>query len=204
MNIHNLKSAGVAMLGALAVVTAQGVEMNETLKTIMNRKSVRQYKPEAISNDTLEWLVRAGMAAPTAVDKRPWDFIIVTDKALLKKLAEALPYAKMAEHAAAAILVVGDINRQWGGPSATYWVMDCSAATENILLAAESLGLGAVWTAVYPEADRIAAVRAIFPLPDHAIPLNLIPIGVPAGEVPPKDKYQAERIHWNEWQAQPK
>ncbi len=186
---------------ATAAWAADEAVMNDTLKTIFARKSVRSYKQEPIAKDRLEMLVRAGMAAPTAVDKRPWEFIVVTDRAVLKQLAEALPYAKMADRASAAILVAGDVKKQWGGPESDYWIMDCSAATQNILLAAESMGLGAVWTAVYPENDRVRAVRRILGIPSHVVPLNLIPVGVPAGPERPKDKYDPKQIHWNRWQG---
>jgi len=177
----------------------EDMTMNDTLKTIFSRKSVRSFKDEPVPKEKIEMLVRASMAAPTAVDKRPWEFIVVTDRNILKKLADALPYAKMTAQAAAAIIVGGDITKQWGGTDAEYWKMDCSVASENILLAAESLGLGAVWTAVYPEKTRIENVRKILGLPDAVIPLNLIPIGVPKGDEKPKDKYNPKQIHWNKW-----
>ncbi len=176
-----------------------GEPMNETLKTIFNRKSVRAYKEGAVPKEQLELIVRAGMAAPTAVDKRPWEFIVITDKALLKKLADVLPYAKMAEKAGAAILVAGDLERQHGGRDSVYWIMDCSAAIENILLAVESLGLGAVWTAIYPNQDRIEPVRQIIKMPSHIMPLALIPIGIPTGVEKPKDKWNPKQVHWNGW-----
>jgi nitroreductase len=173
--------------------------MNDTLKTIFSRKSIRSYKDEPVSKEKLETLVKAGMAAPTAVDKRPWEFIVITDRKVLSQLADALPYAKMASSAAAAIIVGGDVRKQWGGMDSDYWIMDCSAATENILLAAESMGLGAVWTAIYPEDARIRAVRQILGIPPHIVPLNLVPVGVPAGRERPKDKYDPKQIHWNKW-----
>ena len=184
---------------AAAAWAADEAVMNDTLKTIFARKSVRAYKQEPVSKDRLELLVRAGMAAPTAVDKRPWEFIVVTDRAVLKQLADALPYAKMAERAAAVILVAGNVKKQWGGTESDYWIMDCSAATQNILLAAESMGLGAVWTAVYPEEDRVRAVRRILGIPSHIVPLNAIPLGIPAGRDKPKDKYDPKQIHWDRW-----
>ena len=173
--------------------------MNDTLKTIFSRKSVRTFKSEPVQKDKLELLIRAGMAAPTAVDKRPWEFIVVTDRTVLKQLADALPFAKMADKAAAAIIVGGDVRKQWGGMDSDYWIMDCSAATENILLAAESMGLGAVWTAVYPEESRIRTARQILGLPPHIVPLNAIPLGVPAGRDKPKDKYDPKQVHWDRW-----
>lgn len=178
---------------------AEEALMNDTLKTIFARKSVRTYRNDIVADEKLQMLVRAGMAAPTAVDKRPWEFVIVTDRTVLKQLADALPYAKMADKAAAAIVVGGDVRKQWGGMESDYWIMDCSAATQNILLAAESMGLGAVWTAVYPEDSRVRAVRQILGIPHHVVPLNLIPVGVPAGREKAKDKYDPKQIHWNKW-----
>lgn len=180
-------------------VCAQEAVMNDTLKTIMNRKSVRSYTDEPVSEEQLIALVKAGMSAPTAVDCRPWDFIVITDKVVLQQLADGLPYAKMAGRAAAAIVVTGDLKRQYGGEGASYWIMDCSAATENILLAAESMGLGAVWTSIFPEQDRMVGTRKVLGIPEHVIPLNLIPIGVPAGETKAKDKFNPKQIHKDRW-----
>ena len=173
-------------------MTGKGEPMNETLQTIMNRKSVRSYRADPIPKEKLELIVKAGMAAPTAVDKRPWEFVVITDKALLKQLADALPYAKMAEQAGAAILVAGDVDRQHGGRAADYWMVDCAAAAENILLAVESLGLGAVWTAVYPEQERIEAVRELLKVPSSIVPLAFIPIGAPAGDQKPIKKKEGK------------
>ena len=193
-----LASGIIACLAGSAWAADEAV-MNDTLKTIFSRKSIRSYRNEPVAKEKLEMLVRAGMAAPTAVDKRPWEFIVVTDRTVLKQLADALPYAKMTDKAAAAIVVGGDVQKQWGGMESDYWIMDCSAATENILLAAESMGLGAVWTAIYPEDIFIRSVRQILGIPSHIVPLNLIPVGVPAGREKPKDKYNPAQIHWNKW-----
>ncbi len=175
------------------------MEMNETLKTIFSRKSVRAYAEGAISKEQLEMLVRAGMAAPSAVDQRPWEFVVVTDRATLARLAERLSYAKMAARAAAAIVVCGDLRRQWGGPDSVMWSIDCAAAAQNILLAAESLGLGAVWTAGYPYPDRMGAMREILSLPDYIQPLTLIPMGIPRGGEKPKEKWNPARLHWERY-----
>ncbi len=194
-----LLASGMMACLAGSAWAADEALMNDTLKTIFSRKSIRSYKDEPVSKEKLEMLIKAGMAAPTAVDKRPWEYIVITDRKVLKQLADALPYAKMASTAAAAIIVGGDVRKQWGGMESDYWIMDCSAATENILLAAESMGLGAVWTAIYPEDARIRAVRQILGIPPHIVPLNLVPVGVPAGREKPKDKYNPTQIHWNKW-----
>jgi nitroreductase len=194
-----LLAGGIIACLAGSAWAADEALMNDTLKTIFSRKSVRTFKSDPVPKEKLDLLIRAGMAAPTAVDKRPWEFIVVTDRTVLKQLADDLPYAKMAEKSAAAIIVGGDVRKQWGGMDTDYWIMDCSAATENILIAAESMGLGAVWTAVYPEESRIRTVRQILGIPSHIVPLNLIPLGVPAGREKPKDKYNPAQIHWNKW-----
>ncbi len=173
--------------------------MNNTLGTIFGRKSVREFRQGEIGIDTLDLIIRAGMSAPTAVDRRPWEFILVRNRSTLGKLAAELPYAKMAEYASAGIVVAGDINRQWGGTDSDFWVQDCSAATENILLAVESLGLGAVWTALHPYDDRKKTVTDLLAIPPHVIPLCFIPVGIPAHNGAAKDKYDASRIHFEKW-----
>lgn len=191
--------AAICLFAISVPAFAQDAGNNPTLKTIFSRKSVRTFKDAPVSKETLNMLVRAGMAAPTAVDKRPWEFIVITDRATLNKLADALPYAKMAAQAGGAIMVCGDTEKQHGGVGANYWIMDCSAASENILLAAESMGLGAVWTAVYPDEERVKAARTILGIPAKVIPLNFIPIGVPDGDPKPKDKHDPQKIHWEKW-----
>jgi nitroreductase len=172
----------------------------DTLEIIFERKSVRNYKTDEVSKEHLETIVKAGMAAPTARDRRPWEFIVINDREMLDKLAEALPYAKMAKQASAGIIVAGDLEKQNGGADSPYWIMDCSAAIQNILLAVEHLELGAVWTALYPNQDRIDAVRNLFPeMPQTIVPLAFIPVGVPAGTDKPKDKFNPEQLRWNKW-----
>jgi nitroreductase len=135
------------------------------------------------------------MAAPTAMDKRPWVFVAVTKRENLDKLADGLSYAQMLKQASAAILVCGDTTKTIG----EFWKMDCSAASENLLLAVEATGLGAVWTAVYPDPAKINHVRDILGLPQTIIPLNCIPIGYPTGIEKPKDKWNPANIHWEKW-----
>lgn len=170
--------------------------MNETLKVIHSRKSVRHFTNQAVSKEQIELLLRAGMAAPTAVNRQPWAFYVVTRRETLDSLSEQLPYAKMLSQAQAAIVVCGDMEKAGNLKDKAYWVQDCSAATQNILLAAESIGLGAVWTAVFPYDDRSRVVMETLNLPDHFIPLNVIPIGYPTGEDKPKDKWNPENVFW--------
>lgn len=162
-----------------------------TLEIIAERKSVRKYLDKPVEEEKIEQMLRAGMAAPSGKDTRPWEFVIVTDSVILNQMAEKLPYAKMLAHAPMAIVVCGDST------VSAYWYLDCSAATQNILLAAEALELGAVWTAAYPYEDRISAVREPLLLPDNIIPLCVIPVGYPNGEFKPKDKFNPAKIHRN-------
>ena len=175
------------------------IHPNPTLSTIYNRKSVRHYTNQPVAEEKLTELVKAGMAAPTAVNKQPWAFMIVTDRALLDQLADSLPYAKMLKQATSAIAVCGDRTKALDGELRDYWVQDCSAATQNILLGAESMGLGAVWTGVFPRKERINTVKNILKLPEHIIPLNIIAVGHPTGEDQPKDKWKPENVHVNQW-----
>lgn len=172
---------------------------NNTLEIIHQRKSVRNYTDKEVSKEQLEQLVKAGMAAPTAVNKQPWAFIVINDKATLNELGDKLPYAKMAKKASAAIVVCGDLSKTLEGWEQEFWIQDCAAASQNILLAAESMSLGAVWTAAYPAEDRMATVSKTLNLPEHIIPLNVIPIGYPSGIEKPKDKWKSENLHWNKW-----
>ncbi len=185
----------------LAVTEGEKAQKQETSEVVLNnileRTSVRSYLDKSIEEDKIEKLLRAGMAAPTAVNKQPWHFVVVTDKSLLQKLAKANPYAEMVARAPLAIVVCGDMTKALDGNAREFWVQDCSAASENILLAATGLGLGSVWTGTYPSEERCAAVSEVLGLPETLIPLNTIVIGYPDGEVTPKDKWQESNISYN-------
>jgi len=173
-------------------------QTNEVLTVIQNRKSVRNFTGESVSKDDLNLILKAGMCAPTAVNKQPWNFVVVTDRATLDLLAEKLPSAKMLSKAGAAIIICA-IPEKANGGLVEYAVIDCSLAGENILLAVESLGLGGIWTACYPNEDRMKTVRTILGIPENIIPLNVMPIGHPTGEDKPKDKFNSENIRWEKW-----
>lgn len=166
---------------------------NAAIENILTRKSVRSYENHPIEKEKIDWMLRAGMAAPSGMDRRPWEFIVVTDRAKLNEMAANLPYAKMLNQAPCAIVVCGDSSRS------SYWYLDCSAATQNILLAAESLKLGAVWTAAYPYEDRMEVVMNTLGLPENILPLCVIPIGYPSGENAPKDKFDEKKIHYERY-----
>ncbi|MDA3954963.1 MAG: nitroreductase family protein [Bacteroidales bacterium] len=168
----------------------------EIIKGILTRRSIRKYTDKQISEEQIETLLKAGMYAPSASNQQPWHFIVIKDREILNKIAEVHPYAKMLTQAPLAILVCGDQNLEL---SKDYWVVDCSAATQNILLAAHDLGLGAVWLGVHPRIERKADIRKIFELPNHIQPMSLISIGYPDEEKEMPERFKPERIHYNEW-----
>lgn len=168
------------------------------LNNIYSRKSVRNFNIEKpVQKEELLELVKAGMAAPSARNLQNRDFIIITERETLDELQQKLPYAKMLETATAAIIVCGDINIKAGEYS--FWLEDCAAAVENILLAAEALGIGAVWTAIYPKINQDKWINKYLEIPLNIELLCLIPIGYPDGETPAKNKYNADKIHWERW-----
>ena len=166
------------------------------LDNILARTSIRSYQDRPVEQDKIEKLLRAGMAAPSAVDKRPWHFIVVTDKQVLQGLAQANPNAGMAARAPLAIVVCGDKTKALTRVP-DYWVQDVAAATENILIAAQGMGLGAVWTGTYPVTERVEKVAAVLNLPDHIIPFCTIVIGYPEKPQAPKDKWDENNISYN-------
>lgn len=188
----------VLLVGAILLPRGGGGNASpvpDVLTVIHQRKSVRNYTAEPVAEQELDQLVRAGFAAPTARNLQPWEFYVVTDRGTLDGLAAALPYGKMLAKAQAAIVVCGN-SREFGeGATREMWVQDCSAATENILLAAEGIGLGAVWIGVYPYAPRVEAVSKALKLPSEFIPLNVISIGRPDGKDLPKKKYRESKVH---------
>lgn len=169
--------------------------MNEEfVQTIFARRSIRAYTDEPVSEQAIETLLKAAMAAPSASNRKPWQFIVVTERETLDALAEAHRHGKMLFEAPLCIAVCGDLTEM-----ERFWVQDCSAATENVLLAVTALGLGAVWLGVYPRDERIDAVRPILGLPEHITPLSLVSIGHPAEEKPPRTQYDETRVHWEQW-----
>lgn len=172
---------------------------NATIDVIHQRTSIRSYQDKAVSKEQLETLVRAGMAAPSAMNKQPWRFIIVDDKDVLQALGKDIKTSKMVPEAPAAIVVCGDMQLAGEGWLQEYWIQDCSAASQNILLAITDMGLGGVWTSVYPAPDRMEIVSGILGLPEHIIPLNIIPVGYPDKPQEPKDKWDTGKVYWNKF-----
>ena len=173
--------------------------MAETLDTIYSRSSVRKYQDRTVPKKLLDEFIRAGMAAPSGVNARPWSFIGVTERVTMDALAEGLKYGKMLHGAGGAIAVLGTPHESRPGIPKELWIQDCSAATQNILLAVEDAGLGAVWICVHPIKAHERHVREVLGVPDDTVPLCVISIGYPEGEEKPKDKYEPHKIHWERW-----
>lgn len=170
-----------------------------TIEEIMTRTSVRSYTDREIEPEKLDTLLRAAMAAPTAGNKQPWRFVIINDRNILKAISEDFPTMKMAEKAAVAIIACGDVTSTFDGEGREYWTQDVSAATENLLLAAHAMGLGAVWCGIYPISERVNKFSEMLQLPENIIPMACICIGYPDGENTPKDKWRPDYIRYNSW-----
>ena len=198
--IFNMVSG--AVLATLLITSCGGSSSNAgqaVLDAISARTSIRAYQDRPVGADTVELLLRAAMSAPTARNRQPWAFIVVDDKDLLRQLADSLPYAQSAAAAPMAVVVCGVLTESQGATNAGWWVQDAAAASENLLLAAHAVGLGAVWTGVYSYEDRVRAVRNVLGLPRHVVPLNVIPIGYPAENPAPKQKWDPAKVRRNGW-----
>ncbi len=193
----------IAVIAFLAVSCCLNSEQTMDTKkavidNIMSRTSVRSYTSQPIDDEQIETMLRAAMAAPTGRNLQPWAFVVVNERESMDFLCEKLPYAKMLKEAPLAIIVCGDTTKAADDSNGhNLWEMDCSAATQNLLLAANALGLGAVWTAGFPYTERMDAIREAVNLPRHLIPLCVVPIGYPNEPLKPKDKWKPENVHYN-------
>ena len=166
------------------------------MEAVFTRRSIRKYTQEGVSDADVTTLLKAAMSAPSAGNQQPWEFVVIKDKTTLTQLADVSPYAKMMPGAAAAILVCGVPDRE---KHAGFWVQDCSAAVQNILIEAESLKLGAVWLGMYPVDERMDNLRSALNIPEQIIPFAMIAVGHPAESKEPPNRYDAARIHYEQW-----
>ena len=172
---------------------------NDLIQAIMTRSSIRAFLDKPVSDETVELLLKAAMAAPSAKNSRPWAFVVIRDREQLEKLGASLPNAKMTATAPAAVAICGDLDKALPGEAREYWIQDAAAATENFLLAAHALGLGAVWTGVHPISERIAILKETLRLPEDVEPFCLIPFGYPAVPGSVKDKWDPAAVHQDIW-----
>jgi len=168
----------------------------ETIEAIHTRRSVRAYTDKKVEPEKIHKMLAAAMTAPSAGNQQPWQFLVIDDKGILAEIPDMHPYASMAKHAAGAIIVLGDakLERLKG-----FWVQDCAAATQNMLLAAHTQGIGAVWCGIYPDENRVKKFREHFQVPATVTPLSMVVFGYP--DEPPKreDRYREDRVHHNKW-----
>lgn len=168
----------------------------EAMEAILTRRSVRRYTAEPVSEADLRRLLEAAMSAPSANNQQPWQFVVIDERQVLDAIPGFHPYSNMLKTAPAAVLVCGDRSR---APHSDYWVQDCSAATQNLLIAARASGLGAVWLGIYPLEARVDGMRSLLGLPAHVVPLALVSLGHPDVAQEPVDRFDAGRIHRNRW-----
>ncbi len=173
--------------------------MNPALNFIFSRRSVRKYqKNRDIPREMITDMLQAAMAAPSAVAKDPWHFLVIREQETLNKVADVLPHGQMLRHAGAAFIVCGEISRAHDQLE-SYMLQDLSAAVENILLAATALGLGSCWLGMHPRKERMEDIRKLFSLPDGIIPMCGIALGWPAEQPPPRTRYRDECVHNDKW-----
>jgi nitroreductase len=168
----------------------------DVLTAIHTRRSIRKHLDRPVPEELVQKLLAAAMQAPSARNQQPWQFVVIDDRERLSKIAEFMPNAAMAAQAPLAILVCGDLDLE---KSEGYWVVDCAAAVENMLLAAHALGLGAVWCGVYPRAPRMEGLRQLVGLPNHVVAHSLVVLGYGAEQVVAEDRYRRARVRRNHW-----
>jgi nitroreductase len=168
----------------------------DSLDAIMTRRSIRKYKSDPVDEKTVRTLLSAAMSAPSAQNQQCWRFVVVDERKTLNELAVVHPYAKALKEAPLAIVVCGDLDAQ---KTPDFWVQDCAAATENILVAAAGLGLGTVWLGCHPRADRVRGIQEVLGIPETVVPLSLIAVGRPNETKAREDRFDAAKVHRNGW-----
>lgn len=174
---------------------------NAAIECIMTRSSVRAYSTREVSKGVVDTILMAGMAAPTAANQQAWEFVVVTEDSLKNRISEAFEYTKMVKDCAFAVVVCGNMDKLFPGDmrDGGFWSLDCSAASENMLLAAHALGLGGVWCGIYPLEEREKTLAGILELPTNLRPLNVLSFGYPSAATTPKDKWQPSNVHYSSY-----
>lgn len=167
----------------------------EAFHAILTRRSIRTYTSDHVSEETISELLKAAMSAPTAANE-VWHFVVLRQRSILDAVPDFHPHAQMLKRAPVAIAVCADLTRE---QLKGRWMLDCAAATENILIAANALGLGACWVGIYPVEERMQGLRKLLDIPNHVNPLCLVALGYPAEKKEPPDRFQQDRIHYDRW-----
>ncbi|MDR0390202.1 MAG: nitroreductase family protein [Spirochaetaceae bacterium] len=172
------------------------------MSAIFTRRSVRSYLEKPVEDDKIERILRAAFQAPSAHNRQPWEFLLISDKEDLRAVAGMSPWSAMAEKAPLVIACCADTERsKFDDSGNTWWIQDLAAATENILLQIEEEGLGGVWLGWYPEMERVKAFSARFGLPSHIVPFSMVVLGYPAHPHKPSERYDGSRVHYGRWGA---
>ncbi len=168
----------------------------DTLEAIMTLRSIRAYTDREVSEQTEETILRAAMQAPSARNAQPWHFVVVRERSALDAIPKFHPYSDMLYQAPLAVLVCGDLALE---EDPEYLNQDCAAATQNMLLAAHALGLGAVWLGIYPREKRVLEIRRLFQLPARVLPVSMVALGYPAEPAERVDRFKPDRVYRNSW-----
>ena len=171
--------------------------MNSIVEYILARRSIRKYTEAAVPRELLEQLLQLGMAAPSASNRRPWEFIVLTEPERIRALTQALVLGRYEPKAI--IIPCGNLTRALPWPASSFWIQDCSAAMQNMWIAANGLGLGAVWIGIHPLKPFVRAVQKALGLPRHVIPLGALYLGFPAERKAPRSQYDSQRVHWEQY-----
>lgn len=171
----------------------------DTITAIMTRRSIRKFTHKPVPDKAIDTILRAAFVAPSAQDQRPWHFVVIRSKPVLEELSRRMEFCDMLAEATAGFLICGDERLE---KIKGYWVQDCSACTQNVLLAAHAMGLGAVWIAVHPGLpNRMNGLRALLGIPEEVTPLALVALGHPAEQLLPEDRYDNNKVHYDNWGA---
>ncbi len=168
----------------------------DAMEAMLTRRSIRKYTDRPVSEETVKNLLTVAMAAPTAADQRTWEFVVIEDRKMLDEIPRFHPFSNMLKQAPLAVCVCSDLHKE---TKIGYWPQECGAATQNILIAANAMGLGAVWLGIHPVEERVKGLKKLLSLPDRVMPLSLIALGYPAEEKPPLNRYDEEKVHRNGW-----
>jgi nitroreductase len=167
------------------------------VKALFERRSIRKYTQSPVPENHIEKLLRAAMAAPSAGNQQPWEFVIIKDRNTMIEITKFHKYSQMLKEAQVAIVICADLEKEIKHKG--FWVQDCAAATENILIEAQHLGIGAVWLGVYPEQERVDNLRRLLDIPEKITPFSIVSLGYPAESKEPPNRFDKTRIHIEKW-----
>lgn len=168
----------------------------ETIEALLTRRSIRKYKNQPVEKDKIEIILKSAMYAPSAMNLQGWHYVVIDDKVMMEETIKSIPHAELLRQTPAAILVCGDAGVE---KNESWMIQNCSAAIQNILLAAHGLGIGTCWIAIHGMDEIVKNVAEQFKLPENVIPISLITLGYPDESVSAEDRFRKGKIHYNKW-----